>query len=268
MSYSSPSKLILPHADHIIYSSASCIKQICLPLRQALGINHFSYICVYPNNERIHLSMNADFNEHLYQNIEYYHEQDGLVEVTVTYDSIQTWDMLQSRHLHSDAKKYFNTETGVFFSRKANEYIEYFFYGIPKNNSTSLTKLLTHIDLLMQFGIYFKEVGEKLIIQAKQEPLRLYTPIENYNSYNKIIVDSGAIQQFKKIMNLKRLKKFKLTTKEIECAYLVKEGLSAKIIAGRLNRSHRTIEKHIEMLKKKFYCKTKFSLISLLSKII
>jgi DNA-binding NarL/FixJ family response regulator len=52
-----------------------------------------------------------------------------------------------------------------------------------------------------------------------------------------------------------------LTSRELQCAYYLLEGMTAKGIASQLNISHRTIEAHIDNIKHKLSCKNKIQLV-------
>jgi DNA-binding CsgD family transcriptional regulator len=53
-----------------------------------------------------------------------------------------------------------------------------------------------------------------------------------------------------------------LTNKEIECAYWLKKGLTAKEIAREMEISYRTVDKYVHLLKNKLHCRNKSHLIS------
>ncbi len=54
-----------------------------------------------------------------------------------------------------------------------------------------------------------------------------------------------------------------VSKREIECAYCLVDGLSAKESAKKMNISHRTVEKYIENLKTKLKCRNQKELISI-----
>lgn len=55
---------------------------------------------------------------------------------------------------------------------------------------------------------------------------------------------------------------FLLTKREQECLPLIKKGMSNKIIARRLNISPRTVDSHLESIKRKLECNNKYELIN------
>ena len=59
-----------------------------------------------------------------------------------------------------------------------------------------------------------------------------------------------------------------LTARQIDCAHLLMQGKSAKEIGLELNLSARTIERHIELVKKKLKCRNKTELIIKLTEYI
>lgn len=58
------------------------------------------------------------------------------------------------------------------------------------------------------------------------------------------------------------LYKEKLTRRQVDCLYHITKGFRSKEIASKLNVSPRTIEHHIEVIKKKLRCYTRADLVA------
>lgn len=87
--------------------------------------------------------------------------------------------------------------------------------------------------------------------------------IESTSKSIKLVSDISNMLMPDLIKNQEKISPVsRLTQRELDCLMLAKEGKSAKQAAKLLNISYRTIEAHLESVKRKFECKTKLELMS------
>jgi DNA-binding CsgD family transcriptional regulator len=101
------------------------------------------------------------------------------------------------------------------------------------------------------------------------------------NYPNQAITVSSTAHMFERLHNKKNkrsttdyynlirlvcLERLRLTSREIDCYFLVAEGYRTKEIGKALGISYRTVEKHIENIKVKLGCNTFAGIISTISR--
>ncbi|MCH9644010.1 MAG: helix-turn-helix transcriptional regulator [Gammaproteobacteria bacterium] len=115
-------------------------------------------------------------------------------------------------------------------------------------------------------------IGEKNpIFDAKGQVIALaliFTDITNTTfankSFDKLVLSHGTqpnAKQYSFTIECSNEPMFNLTPRQLECLYYLLHGASAKATAERLGISPRTVEVHLETLKRKFQCAGKYELI-------
>ena len=54
--------------NHILFSSAKEIENICNPIKRYFNVTHFNFVRTYDDRTCVYLGMNLDWNEFFYQN--------------------------------------------------------------------------------------------------------------------------------------------------------------------------------------------------------
>ena len=255
------SEIILPQ-HHVLYSSAQDVADICMPLQKHLQVSHFSFVRIYNNGERAHLSMNADLQEFFYKKFHTYVKRDNLTNNTLGLDTgYIRWDDMFTHELFSDVRESFDTANGLVLVNKQADYSELTFIGSTAADIEGTERYVTHLDLLEQFLVYFKQRAAHLLATAeKQRILTPATPIKTAlpKVYPRLTLTQR--QQFLQELNPNRPT---ITPREQECIQYFALGLSIKEVAAKCgNISPRTVERHLENLKNKFNCRKTVQLIN------
>jgi DNA-binding CsgD family transcriptional regulator len=240
--------------NHILYASANDVADICEPLQKYLQIAHFSFVRIYDNGERAHLSMNPELQEFFYKKFHTYVQRDNLTNNTKgLHNGYTRWDDMFTFELFSDVKQYFNTANGLVLVNKENDFVELMFIGGIAADLEGTERYIAHLDLLEQFLVYFKQRAAHLLTKAeKQRILTPATPVTTPLPKIYSSLTSARRQQFLQELNSDRLK---ITPREHECLQYIAQGLSMKQIAEQCgNISPRTVEHHLENIKSKFGC--------------
>lgn len=245
--------IILPK-NHILYESANDVADICTPLQKHLQVSHFSFVRIYNNGQRAHLSMNAKLQEFFYKKFYTYIERDNLINSTQELNNgyIQ-WDDMFSYELSNDIKECFNTANGLVLVNKQADYAELAFIGSKAADTAATERYLAHLDLLEQFLSHFKQRAKNLLATAEKQ--RILTPETQIKNTFPIIHPRLSTTQRQNFLQALYSDKVHLTLREQECLLYLAEGLSIKKIAQQCNNiSPRTVARHIENMKHKFDC--------------
>lgn len=234
--------------SHTLYSAADDIRQICKPLQDHFNVDHFSYVKVNPDLSRIHLDTSPEWIEHFYKNAYRYYKAGGLTEGKHWQSSYTILRELQGEEACIlDAAEY-NVYNGIVIADHYNDVTELSFFAFGRkfhSDTKHLIKLLNNIDQLKKFTKYFKETAHKHISTPNNEiVLPFLSPTKNLETLYGSGNESTATF-------LHKYQKLILTAKEIECCRYLKDGFSTQEISISLNRSTRTIEKHISNIKEK-----------------
>ncbi|MBS0359315.1 MAG: helix-turn-helix transcriptional regulator [Proteobacteria bacterium] len=117
---------------------------------------------------------------------------------------------------------------------------------------------ITNIDILEKFRIYFKQKAHDLIERHKLNPIKLPNFDRAQNSYKKENYRIDKEQLLKAIaLDEYNLNNQILPKREVECLAYLSLGKSSKETAKIMKISHRTVEKHLEIVKDKLGCNTK-----------
>lgn len=150
-----------------------------------------------------------------------------------------------------DAAINYNIANGITIAERNARYVDYYCFGADAKKFSIVNNFyLVNLDLLQNYGHYFKEKANLLIDHFEKDKIILSNTIE--------IDDSALTNQFY-LSNL--------SNRQLQCANLLLEGNTVKEIAAYLNLSPRTIETYIDHLKHKLNCHTKTDLIVKLTKL-
>lgn len=239
------------------------ILEICKPLKQ-LHLSYFSYTLCKKDGGRIYLTNFPQRLEHYLEKKEYL---TGNLESNPENYSPQviSWATLPNQSVIDVCRK-MNLDHGIFIIKPFQEYTEYYGFGTNKNNYSIINTYLTNIDLLDQFTGYFKDKAASIMTEVKKHSIIL--PFTANNLIAK--PDLQAVNGLKnKLTNRQSVKKIqKLTVRQRDCAKLLMEGKSIRVIAEILNLSPRTVETYINNIKIKLNCANKIELIRKLTEIL
>lgn len=142
-----------------------------------------------------------------------------------------------------------------------------------RDDPAALNRFLNHIDLLQHFIDYFYDKAahlleegakQKLVYPVYEESVAVETHQEDEEKWRREFMEALPIQSFRFQNALGELAI--LTAKELLCAQQLIRGKTSKEIACALNLSPRTVETHVESIKRKSGCYSKSKAIQLLLK--
>lgn len=266
--------LILPR-KHFSFTSGDSIAQICDPLK-LLGITHFHYMKLYPDESNIQLTNHPLFLHDFYAKGLYIF---GCFEYA---NQCHTPGYILSSTLNNDAQKIFSfsreqydIDHVIAITKKNKDSWEFYYFGGPKSAVTLPGFYLSNIDLLERFILYFHEKAERLIVQADKQRIRhAANDSPNLVAKNSLVQPLDVLDQqtalrrrflgqlpMKKFCFVEGDQKITLTKRETDCLREWFKGYPAREIAQKLAISSRTVEVHIVHIKDKLRCDTKSQLI-------
>lgn len=244
--------------SHPFLSHSQDIKDILKPLKK-LGIIYFTYAKSEKNGSRTYLGTHSDILER-YLKKEYY--LIGNVESAPEkyHNQIVFWDTLPKQHIYDDILRSSNIDHGIFMINRGSDYCEFYGFAAKKGNHRVINNYITHIDALNKFPLYFKDNAKNIIKQAEANKLILPFHSDNLdfvNNAENIFFDKELTEQKNALQ---------LSARQKDCATLLLRGMQYKEIAETLNISSRTVETHVNHLKRKLDCSNRTKLLVQLSK--
>jgi LuxR family transcriptional regulator, quorum-sensing system regulator SolR len=262
--------------DHFCLLTAKDIDAICRPLKM-LGITSFDYVRTFDDGSKIPLCNNATWLCKYYNNGLY--KAGNFENRPCVYKAgIALWSSISNQKVFAYGREYFDIDNGITVQKPSKDMksCEFYFFGGSRRNVHLAEFLINNVELLEHFILYFKDRAAELINKALQN--RIYLPKlqiqpDNYSDviYNGI---SNIESVFRKFMQETKIKRFKLnssvndmylTEKEYMISLFLVSGYSPSTIAGKIYRSTKTINRHIENIKLKLGCHKKEKLIKILA---
>ena len=152
----------------------------------------------------------------------------------------------------------FGIRHGLTLIRRYEDSLEFYNFGTAQQELSVLDKLINNQEALEKFIPYFHEKAGKLIEGASRQAFDLtgfdYNPkkLHKYRK-NRVYIGSHFNHEY-------------LTRSEIDCLKSLIQGSSLPDIAYQSHKSVRTIEKHIENIKRKLNCSSQCQLGYLVAK--
>jgi LuxR family quorum-sensing system transcriptional regulator SolR len=240
--------------NHIALTSCNEVKQICDGL-QKYGIVDFIYLEIdTKNNTMIDLSTNHAWSEYYLDN--YYklkYEKDLVLKHTLCLEDTMTnlWALEPDNKMWREASEYFNVGNGITIEEKntRSAFKEIFYFVSTPHNNAINNFYLNNLDILKKFTFLFKDKAEKLIHQYESDRLPIpkeYLPPPKKNPFS----DQDAQDHFFTERHFISRDLY-LTKREIECVSWVVKGKSSAEMSEILGISKRTVECHLDNVKKK-----------------
>lgn len=252
-------------------TSHQAVVNICQPLNDAFNIDYFTYIHINKkSHNRVLLTTKPEWVMFFYKNQYHYHP------IIVRSEFFQKngyyiWNDYQEETPFSKGEQYFQILSGITIVNSNDQDANIYCFGSAKEaNRKDPFYYLNIIEALERFIIYFHDKARKLIHSSNQKAIYI-PPTFNVDQYNDTVKKIN-LDEFLNIKHIKRfyirdmplLQNTYLTQKEAECALHYLNGKNARETADTLYCSSRTVEIHIENIKRKLQCDTKLQLIHLL----
>lgn len=271
-------KLIIMDAlsdSSITFTSCDKIAHICELFFDITGLTYFNFVRVYKNNDRISLSNNKDWMKFVFSTREKYKLFDELL--LYKHRNYIIWDLvpeIYNDELMQCAKKQFNIAHGVTLIARQGDFIEFCYFGTTPENDNINHYYVNNKDIFKAFILFFKDKAQEIILAAEKDLIPLSSHESIYTQSfecEQLLADIDDINKrklFFEACNINRfylggnLKNTYLSLREAECIALLLDGFSPKEIALRMNISDRTVEKHIDSVKKKTGCSFRNELLN------
>lgn len=239
--------------------SETSIDSLCQPLLQ-YGVNYFLYVKRYVDGSQLEISSHPNWSEYYYKH-EFYNIG-PFKNIRRIYDSgkhfwFDRGDAFEK--MYSVARESFNIDNGYTIVKKYSDCNEFFHFAGKAKNTGLINFYLNYNDVLERFILYFKDKYGDVINVAEKNKF-----IIQYHEEQKENTELNSHTRFQlleiaKTMPINRYflcehRNTYLTSREVECVKWYITGKSAEEIAIILNISKRTVETHLEKVKKKLNC--------------
>lgn len=246
--------------DHLSYQLSEHVRRVCQPLFKSLGFNYFDYARFYPNHTYIVLYSDPEWVEYFLNEESYY----NLPPIQL-YAGAHLWNRYIDPRTLESAKQLFSHSHGITLKTDYPHYTEIVNFSTHPSNLEVFDIYLNKIHILHQFKNYFINQSNKQIRSLEQTPLRssmkMSTNKLNELNVNEImsIIGHTNRQIEATLPSIPALDS--LTVRERDCLNALIAGLSTKEIATDMNLSPRTVENHLDNIKRKLNCKTRTQLL-------
>lgn len=232
------------------------LNEICAPLFNSTPISYFGYIKTCLDGSMLHFCSNSSWLEH-YLDKKYF-QISNFKNLPQNYaENYILCDYLQApaANIAKEASDAFAIRHVITLLEKNDHGCEFFQFGTSTADNSITSFYLNNLDLLKLFIFFFKDKANNLIKNAITENIVIpaitkppATAINKHiNKVKKDLLNNINRFHFKTDDNY-------LTPQEVNCIYWLAHGKSAEEIAAILKLSKRTIETHLENVKRKLNC--------------
>lgn len=229
------------------------IKQACLPLKDSLNIDVFTYFQIDSVGQFITLSNHPPLLEfHYAQNLHltnpYLVHTDLLRSGYVLTQTTANQKYLSGLRLSSD---HFKIANPLLMLKKTERTVEGFFFSSP-----STIDYLQYLDLLKKFASFFTHETASLLGKMDKVDLAKEkgTAFFSRSAELPLANNNPALHRLMQAVS-------PLSPRERECLDLFQQGHSAQATAAHLGISQRTVEHHFENIKLKLDVRSKRDLL-------
>lgn len=234
------------------------VNNITKPLFDRHPIDFFDYARIFFDGSWIFFTTYTGISQYLFDS--------GFVFLPyVNLKKTQSFHLLSSiekfKPYMASIKENFRIDNLFAYADKHEHYIDVFWFGSDEKNDGMVDFYLNNMDIIKNYSHYFIEEASDLIKTAEKK--RIIIPTVLKDDYN---------DAFQRIKNLsQQAAKFDvagnevlITPREMDCLRFLKKGFTAKMIAAQLKLSSRTVESHIEKIKRKLNCHSRAQIMTLL----
>lgn len=240
---------------------AEKIDLISSPLSKYFGITHVGHIKIFNNGNMFRVANNQKWTQKYFEK-EYYNDSDLYKIHKISEEKTQFLYLTgepQGEHLSSLCKD-FDIWNALAIYEKFNTHTDFWFFGTSRRNTQALNFYINNLDLLKKFTLYFKHKLSDDLNKINSDHLIK----SNLQIFDNVSTEKENIKNFFNKINIKSYKiseNLSISKKELEVLYYLIQGKTLKEIAQFLDLSFRTIEFHLDNLKKKMKFTKKSQLI-------
>lgn len=240
---------------------ASFIEDICQPLFNNFGITNFGYVKIDSSGSMLRISTGPKWTRRYFEQ-QYYNDTDFYFfdDVAENSSRIRIYTNQPNGGVFSELYDYNIWNIYTIYERNLN-FAEVWFFATSRDKSSMIDFYINNQDVLENFIQYFKQNTASLILTAKPEAF-ITTKLKIHTMQN---AEEQKIRKFlQDIGQHNHPNKFKFTNREKDCIQHLIMGRTAKEIARQLLLSPRTVEHHIESVKRKVGCNRVHQLLRIL----
>ncbi|HEV2613937.1 MAG TPA: helix-turn-helix transcriptional regulator [Gammaproteobacteria bacterium] len=235
------------------FAAAPEIKNLSDAYFQPLGLalNYFGHTTVYRDGRFNFLASNAEW-------VKYIAVEEALPPCGYTiFDTVKNsikfprfdsgvdvgWPDRVMRVAHES----FGFNNLMLIYRKYDDQLQIF--GFDLCDKKSVEKFLNHFDVFEKFIFYYKDKAQALIKTVSQQPLQTSETYLNSYDSNPCLQKNGALPSQYFLRH--KEKEYSVSPREYDCLALMAHGNKIKALARLFKLSSRTIETHLDNLKRK-----------------
>ncbi len=248
-----PNKLYIPE-KYLAYEHIAYINQISKPLFDRYAIILIDYARIYYDASWLFFTNQSNITQYFFDAGSTFLPYVN-IQKQQSFCFVSTLDKFKV-HL-SEIKENFAIDNIFAYIDKQEKYVDVYWFGAHRNRPGMINFYVNNLDLIKNYAEYFQDKAQSLIKNAEK---------------NKIIIPANMERNytnaFEKIKRIKNKNEFyieddnvNITPREMECLQLIIKGFSAKMVANKLFLSVRTIETHLDNIKRKLNCTSKEQLI-------
>ncbi len=245
---------------------ASRVDEVSQPLSRYFGITHFGFIRIFKDGRMLRMANNPKWTSTYFEKA-YYNDLDLYSMRDVPENDSRLLILTgepQGEHCSLLCKE-FNIWNALAIYEKFAEYSDFWFFSSSPNNTQVINFYLNQVPILKKFAAYFKDKFSQELKNVNPNKLITSTVRIEKSSLD----EKQKVQTFFSDLNINSYKiddNFSLSKKEFECLFYLVQGRTMKEIARFMNVSFRTVEFHLNNVKKKLHCNKKSQLIDILLK--
>jgi DNA-binding CsgD family transcriptional regulator len=253
------------HALKYAEALSGTIEKICEPLFSNFEITNFGYVKMYDDGSMLRLSTDHEwtkkyFMNGFYNDIDFYAMQkvpEGGIHKVLIYGTPigEHYSALYDHNIWNII---------VIYERQKN-FGNVWFFAATREKTQIIDFYLNNMHILEHFILYFKEKTFNLIKNKKSERListKINAFLEPFN-YEKNIKNFLNSMDFDRFYLEGEYKNIYFSKKEFECILHLSHGKTIKEIAKLVASSPKTVETHINNMKKKVSSQTSSKLIDI-----
>lgn len=253
--------------DSVYLTSVPYLQEICKPL-QCFGIMNFIYVKNYRNGQVNHLSNRGDWLEHFYDH--HLYRMGSFQQRNCDFsEGFLFWDNLSGQNVVKSAEHAFDMRYGIVLIEKdCDNCCEFYAFAGSHKTPALYDFYINNLDVLKRFILYFRDRGHAILKQSERERIQLprgyHGPIDEFAVSKKTNQDIERTRET--FVSKTKIQccycqtnngDIELSGRELEIALHLLNTTDLMEISIQLNVSKRTIEKHLERLRRKFDCGNK-----------
>lgn len=235
----------------VLINLSKNIKELCEPHFKQLGLDHLNYIHRDKHGDVTYLCSNLAWLDHYikksYPTIGAFEKN---IELT-QYNYILWTGLDKNDPILIDSKEMLGVEYGITIIKREEDGFGFYNLGTKSSNASIINKYVNNLNQYENFIFEFQHKAHDVLRAAKNLKLCI-------NSESIINQSKNLGYQYGNLY---------LTAREYECINYLTRGKTAEEIAIILNISRRTVETHIQNVKRKMNCYNQFRLGYLLGRL-